>query len=268
MASRGSFSSIAPLAPMSGSPISIVIPAYQEAEAIRSGRLGFVLAWARSFAFPAEVLVVDDGSGDGTGELARSLGATVVRILHGGKGAALRAGIESASGKVVLLADMDQATPITEAPKLFFALDEGADVALGSRGFRRPGAPLSRALMSVGHWALRRLLLRLPWSDTQCGFKALRREAALDILRRMVVYGAPSGPARGSCVSSGFDVEFLLVAHRMRLRIREIPVSWRYEDTRRVVGLRDSWRGMKDLLAISSARRRGLYGGERPGGPV
>jgi glycosyltransferase involved in cell wall biosynthesis len=227
--------------------------------------LASAVAWAEAREPAAEILVVDDGSEDGTGELARRHGATVLRIAHGGKGAALRAGIGAASGEVVLLADMDQATPLTEAPILLSSLGEGADIVLGSRGWRRPGAPLARAAMSLGHGILRRILLGLPWRDTQCGFKALRRELALNILGRMVVYGPQVQPMAGPCVSSGFDVEFLLVAQQMGLRIREVPVVWRYEETRRVLGFRDSWRGAKDLLAIAAARRRGLYRMERPG---
>lgn len=250
---------------MSGPSLSIVIPAFEEEPAIRAGKLAQALEWARSQEIPAEVLVVDDGSSDATGELAASVGARVVRVPHAGKGAALRAGIESASGEMVLLTDMDQATPITEAPRVISALEGGADIALGSRGSRRPGAPLSRTVMSLGHSVLRDFLLDLPWVDTQCGFKAVRRGGALKVLARMVVYGARSQPAKGACVSSGFDVEFLLVAREMGLTVREVPVSWRYEDTRRVLGLRDSLRGAKGLLAIAAARRGGLYRTGRSG---
>jgi len=247
--------------PCSDAPeTTVVIPAYEEAAAIRSGRLTAVVAWGVAQTPPAEVLVVDDGSADGTAALAEACGASVLRIAHGGKAAALKAGIGAARGARVLVTDLDQATPIDEATGLLATLAAGADIAVGSRGLRRPGAPFSRWAMSLGHWAMRRALLHLPWSDTQCGFKAFRRSVAVEVLRHLQRYGPGAGEvSSGPCVSSGFDVEFLLVARRMGLVIAEVPVAWYYRDTRRVAKLRDAWRGSVDLLAIALAAYRGAY---------
>lgn len=240
--------------------LSVVIPAFEEAEAIRSGKLGLVLAWAAARCPPAEVLVVDDGSRDGTAELAEAEGASVLRIHHGGKATALFHGIRAAKGRTVIVADMDQATPIGEASQVLAALEGGADIAIGSRGLRRPGAPGGRLLLSLGHWALRRVLAGLPWPDTQCGFKAFRRDSALEVLAGLRRYDAGAGGRlEGPCVSSGFDVEFLLVARRMGFCIAEVLVMWRYQETRRVAKVRDAWRGGKDLLAIAGHRLRGDY---------
>lgn len=240
--------------------LTVVVPAFDEAGSIRAGRLDRVIRWARGRIPPASVLVVDDGSADETADLARAEGARVLEIPHGGKAAALLAGALASHGERVLFTDMDQAVPIEEAGKLIAALDGGADVAMGTRGFRRPGAPLSRLAMSLGHWLLRRLLLGMRWRDTQCGFKAFRREAGLAVLAGLRVYGAGAGRRSESpSVTSGFDVEFLLVAERLGLAIAEVPVVWNYRETRRVSRLRDSWRGLRDLAAIARACRRGLY---------
>ena len=248
-------------------PLTVVIPAFQEAEAIRSGRLEEVLSWAAARPEPTEVLVVDDGSSDETATLAAACGATVRTIPHGGKAAALRAGIEHARGEIVLLTDMDLATPIGEAPALLAALEGGADVALGSRGRRRTGAPPGRWLMSLGHGGLQRLLVGLPWADTQCGFKAFRRDASLPLLARLRRYGPGSGAGvSGPSVGSGFDVELLLAARRAGLRVAEVPVSWHYRRTHRVSKLRDAWRGALDLLAIARADRAGAYAPPSPPG--
>jgi glycosyltransferase involved in cell wall biosynthesis len=240
--------------------LSVVIPAFDEVASIRAGNLARVVDWCASQDPPAEIVVVDDGSSDGTGDLAAGFPVRVLRIPHGGKAAALMAGIREVRTQWVLCADMDLATPIEEAPSLVEALTAGADLVIGTRGFCRPGAPPSRLLMSMGHWALRRSLLGLRWKDTQCGFKAFGREAGLEILSHLQVYGPRRVLSkRGPGVDSGFDVEFLLVARRLGMEIREVPVSWSHRSTPRVGKLRDSWLGALDLLAIASASRRGLY---------
>jgi dolichyl-phosphate beta-glucosyltransferase len=170
------------------------------------------------------------------------------------------AGIRAASGDAVLFTDMDQATPITYAADLLARIDAGADVAIGSRGLRRPGAPPGRVLLSIGQMALRSILVGLHLTDTQCGFKAFARPVALDVLDGLRVYHPDrlTGPA-GPSVSSGFDVEFLYVAQRMGYRIDEVPVTWSYADTRRVrLGL-DAARGVRDLVRIAGAGLRGAY---------
>ena len=240
--------------------LSIVIPAYNERSAIEGGRLVPVVTWCSRSDNPAELLVVNDGSDDGTEDALKAGGFRSVDISHGGKAAAIIAGIREASGERVLFTDMDQATPVGEADRLLDALDAGADIAIGSRGFSRPGAPPGRYIMSGGHSLLRRFILGMKWRDTQCGFKAFRRGVALEVISKMRIFG-PSGWATsaGPAVTSGFDVEFLLVAGRMGFRISEVPVVWRYQETRRVGKVKDSWRGFRDLLAIARADRDGAY---------
>ena len=244
--------------------LSLIIPAYNEAAAIRANKLANVSAWLDSQSFAGELVVVDDGSRDETAVLAQKVTDRVVCIPHAGKASAIVAGIQAAQGDVILFTDMDQATPITEAPKLLDALIQAAEVAIGSRGLTRQGAPLSRYALSWGQVLVRNLLLGLNITDTQCGFKAMSRVAAVEILENLQVYNpARLGAIHGPSVTSGFDVEFLFVAQRLGYRIHEVPVQWNYQETRRVNLIKDSWRGVSDLINILSADLRGKY--PRPG---
>ena len=245
--------------------LSVILPAYNEASAIQAGKLARVAEWLAQQPYASELLVVDDGSSDGTARLAQSarlaeaVVARVISIEHAGKAAAIVAGVQQARGEVVLLSDMDQATPISEAPKLLEALPR-AEVAIGSRGLRRAGAPPGRYLLSWGQVVLRQVLLGIHITDTQCGFKAFRRPAGLKVLEHLRVYQpACLGAIRGPSVTSGFDVEFLFVAHRLGYQICEVPVAWSYQATRRVNLTRDAWRGLRDLVNIVGAAAQGHY---------
>ena len=240
--------------------LSVVIPAYNEASALRAGKLAHAAGWLRAQPMATELIVVDDGSLDETAALAKSAADRVITIEHAGKAAAIEHGISQAAGEVVLFTDMDQATPITEAPKLLTLIQQGADVAIGSRGLDRPGAPMARNLLSWGQMTLRNVLLGMKITDTQCGFKAMKRLAALDILDHLRLYH----PARmkliqGASVTSGFDVEFLFVAGRLGYRIAEAHVEWNYQETRRVRIIKDALRGMRDLANIRLADWQGQY---------
>lgn len=242
------------------SKLSIVIPAYNEAQAITAGKLARVTAWMATQPYTVELLVVDDGSLDATAQLAQPIATRVLTIPHKGKAAAIMAGIEAAQGELVLFTDMDQATPITHAPTLLMALEEGADIAIGSRGLVRPGAPVGRYLLSWGQVALRSLMIGLYLTDTQCGFKAMRREAALTTLHHLQRYHPDRlGILQAPSVTSGFDVELLFVAQRLGYQICEVPITWSYQETRRVNLIRDAWRGVNDLYTIRVADWQGAY---------
>lgn len=240
--------------------LSIVIPAYNEELAIRNGKLESISSWQKSLPYESELIVVDDQSRDRTAELAGEIADRVIKIQHAGKAAAVIAGIRSAQGEWVLFSDMDQATPIDEAQRLLAFLDKGIDVAVGSRGIVRTGAPAWRYLLSWGQVALKGVLLGLRITDTQCGFKAFTRFSALEIIEHLVVYKPDRlGTLHGPSVTSGFDVEFLFVARRLGYSIREVPVRWNYQQSRRVNLFRDAFRGLRDLFAIVSARINGQY---------
>ena len=224
------------------------------------GKLAAAAAWLAALPSATQLLVVDDGSGDDTAALAEGVADRVVSIPHSGKAAAIVSGIRAASSELVLVMDMDQATPVAEGRKLLAVLRHRKDIAIGSRGLIRRGAPLSRCVVSWGHVALRRLLLGMPVVDTQCGFKAMSRAAALDVLASLRLYHpARMTPIRGPSVTSGFDTEFLFVARRLGYRVHEVPVGWNYEDTRRVNLARDAWHGARDLARIAVTDIGGGY---------
>lgn len=204
---------------------SIIIPAYNEEQRI-SNTVGEVLAYFRNKRSAFEVIVVDDGSMDGTVDLAcaAAAGDERVQILHlktnRGKGAAVREGMLASKGSRVLLTDADLSTPLTELPRLEEALDQGFGIAIGSRGMQESSLvrrqPLGRELAGKAGNLFIRLLCPALWeySDTQCGFKLFTGEIArrifpLQLLERF-----------------GFDVEVLYLARRRGYTVAEVPVVW------------------------------------------
>jgi glycosyltransferase involved in cell wall biosynthesis len=237
--------------------LSIVIPAYNEERRLPS-TLDTVLAWLNASAFAdAEVLVVDDGSADGTAALveARSLDDPRVRLLRNpgnrGKGYAVRHGMREARGGWILFSDADLSAPIEELPKLLGAAQgKNAAVAIGSRALDRSliGVHQSpwRELSGIIFNLLMRVLTGLPFADTQCGFKLYRREAARQVFERQRLDGF------------GFDVEDLFIARRLGLVAIEVAVKWNnVEGTK--VGLTQGLRSFLDLLVIRWNGIRGMY---------
>jgi len=242
--------------------LSVVIPAYNEEPAIQNGKLERVREYLATQDYSSELLVIDDGSTDATVTAAHGIADRVVQIDHAGKAAALTAGMAAATGDILLMTDMDQATPIDETSKLLESIDRGYDISIGSRGMVRKDAPLSRYVMSWGQVALRTGLLGVRVLDTQCGFKAFRRKAALEVINNLVVYNPVTmGCIQGPSVTSGFDVEFLMVANRLGYSISETPVEWSYQESRRVSLWKDSLRGIADLGRIVAANVARKYPG-------
>ncbi|MCS7061100.1 MAG: glycosyltransferase [Anaerolineae bacterium] len=251
--------------------LSVVIPAYNERDNIQAGALSTVADYLSAQPYAYEVVVVDDGSEDDTAALAEAFAKThdcfrVVREPHRGKAHTVIAGMLAARGAIVLFSDMDQATPITEIAQVLPWFERGFDVVIGSRGAERRNAPLWRKFMSRSQIVLRNLILGFQGiTDTQCGFKAFRREAVRAIVPRLSLYGgALDGPVKGAAVTSGFDVEMLFVARKLGFQIKEVPVEWDYRHSRRVNLLKDSLRGVRDLVRIRLADWRGAYGRAHP----
>jgi dolichyl-phosphate beta-glucosyltransferase len=237
--------------------LSIVIPAYNEAERLPA-TLTQLGAFLRGEGYPAEVVVVDDGSTDGTPAVARAAIATspvhvpvrVIEAPHAGKGAAVRRGMLAAGGQVRLMADADLSMPAHEIPKLLAALAGGVDVALATRegtGARRVGEPYLRHLMGRVFNLLVRLLAVPGLHDTQCGFKAFTAASAEALFHRSTIDGF------------GFDVEVLYLARQRGLRLAEVPIAWYYQPSSRVSPLRDTIRMVRDVLRVRWNDWRGRY---------
>jgi dolichyl-phosphate beta-glucosyltransferase len=236
--------------------LSIVIPAYNEAR-----RLGPTLdrVAAAMAGRSHEILVVDDGSADGTVAVVQAHGAPHLQVIelgrNRGKGAAIRRGVLASTGRRVLLCDADLSTPIGALGVLAAALDGGAQVALGSRSVAssdvRVRQPLYRVWMGKTFNGLIRLAGVHGFADTQCGFKLLDGEVARDLFARMKID------------RFAFDVELVWLALRLGHRVEEIGVPWVNSPDSRVHPVFDAASMFKDVLRI-----RWLHRGLRPGSVV
>jgi len=242
--------------------LSIVIPAYNEEKNISGGVLEEVNNYLTGQKYSWEVLLVDDASTDNTLSLLNGFakGRPNYRVLaekHRGKGGTVIAGMLKAKGEIVLFTDMDQATPLDQIEKFFIKFEEGSDIVIGMRSGRR-GAPLIRKIMAWGFTFLRILILRLPFKDTQCGFKAFRRESAMKIFKKMKIYN-DEVVAGGAAVTAGFDLEVLYIARKLGVKVAQVPVVWNHKDTERINPVKDSVDGLRDLIKVRINALRGMY---------
>lgn len=243
----------------------MVIPSYEEMANLQKGVLEKVSSFLDKKKHPYEIIVVDDGSKDGSVEFVEEFmkehkHISLIKNPHLGKAGAVTAGVLSAHGKYVLFTDMDQATPIEEIDKLLPFFEEGYDIVIGSRSGERKNAPFSRLIMSRSVIILRKMIVGLyDISDTQCGFKAFKNEAGKSIFKKLKEIHHGFASIHGSNVTTGFDIELLYLAQKAGFSIKEVPVTWLYVETRRVSPLRDSVLGLLDLLQIKRNAIKGLY---------
>lgn len=230
-------------------PASVVIPAFEEASRIGAS-LDAVVRHLAGRGVEWEVLVVDDGSTDGTAEIVAGRGDDHVRVLrfaaNRGKGAAVKAGVLASRHPLVLLCDADLSTPIGELDRLAALLD-AAPLVIGSR--LRPGADIdrgwSRRAMSLAfNTILHALGLGRGLLDTQCGFKVIDGDTARALFAEIEITGF------------AFDVELVELARHRGLEIREVGVRWEASGESTVRPLRDAARMLRDALTVRRRLRR------------
>jgi glycosyltransferase involved in cell wall biosynthesis len=239
--------------------ISIIVPAYNEA--VRLGKtLGTILEYLNAERGDGELIVVDDGSSDDTLRVAeeslKETGRVRAQLIpvrpNRGKGYAVRTGLLAASAPIALFTDADLSTPIKETPKLVGPIESGDfDLTFGSRA-------LDRSMIGVHQpWRreqggriinlIVRLATRLPFWDTQCGFKAFRMSVCRPLAEAATIE------------RFGFDVEYLSVAHLAGLRLKEIPVRWDHNEGSKLSVWRDTPRLLTEVRTVRQQVRRGLY---------
>jgi dolichyl-phosphate beta-glucosyltransferase len=244
--------------------LSVIIPAYNEEKNLKKGVLEEVWEYLRKQKYSWEVVVVDDGSTDKTvaicTEFAKThTGFSVRKEPHRGKAGTVIAGMLGARSDIVLFTDMDQATPIAELEKVLPQFDQGYDIVIGSRSGRK-GANTIRKIMAYGFMTLRTIILRLPFRDTQCGFKAFKKETIKPIFERIMVFKTKS--EKGSAVTAGFDLELLYIARKLGYKIAEVPVTWEEKGDRGNFGvnpIKDSLDGLRDLMRVRINASSGKY---------
>jgi glycosyltransferase involved in cell wall biosynthesis len=226
---------------------TIVIPAYNESARL-GGTLERVLAFVRQRNWDTEIIVVNDGSSDDTAEIVRRYATEneILRLVENpgnrGKGYSVRNGVLHARGAIVLFTDADLSSPIEEAPKLLEALEDGADIAIGSRWIRSElqtqRQSLARQILGRAFNLFLRITLRLDFKDTQCGFKAFRRSAAKTVFPLQKIEGW------------GFDPEVLFLARKCGFKVTEVPVVWSHDAGTRINPLADGTRMLLEALLI------------------
>lgn len=236
--------------------LTIVIPAFNEESRLDS-TLNKLDVFLKGQEWNAEIIVVDDGSSDGTSRLVsrhmqeRPYLRLLQNHINRGKGFSLRRGVEAALGEIVLLCDADLSVPIREIHKLLGAIREGADIAIGSRGDvaggERLAVPWHRRLCSAGFKMVVRSVLGLRFEDTQCGFKAFKRKAARLVFSRQRIE------------RWGFDPEVLMLADRFCFVVKEIGVEAIHDDRSRLNVVSDSFQMLCEVLKVRYHLLFGMY---------
>ncbi len=235
--------------------LSIIIPSFNEEKRLPA-TLERIASYIKSSGRRTEVIVVDDGSTDRTAEVAGTYSGRVenLRVISNGrnrgKGYSVKHGATEAQGEIVLFTDADLSAPIEEADKLLETMGEH-DVAIGSRA-------VNRALIEVHESKFRefagivfnkivRIILRLPFVDTQCGFKAFRREKCKILFEQQTIE------------RFGFDPELLYLARHHGLKTVEVAVRWAHSPATKINMWRDSLQMFLDVVVIRWNALRGRY---------
>ncbi|OJU65812.1 MAG: hypothetical protein BGO01_01550 [Armatimonadetes bacterium 55-13] len=239
--------------------LSVVVPAYNEEARIRPS-LERLAEYYAAQPYPWDVAIVSDGSKDSTNRLVEEFVAShpnfklVAYSPNRGKGYAVRKGMLEATGDLVLFCDADLATPQEETEKLLKHMQEGADVAIGSRPLKDSNLeirqPWYREMLGRAFNKAVQTLAIKGIDDTQCGFKMFTRKASQDIFKRCTLDGF------------SFDFEALMIARDLGYRIDEVPIRWSHQEGSKVVLLRDGPRMLRDLVKLRLRGKKARLGKE------
>lgn len=213
--------------------VSVIIPCYNEAKNLEKSVLDEVYQYLAQQDYAWEVIIVNDESTDQSKSLIQRFIAgkenfALFDIPHGGKPAAIWAGIQKAAGDVVLFTDMDQSTPMAELGQLLPWCERGFDMVIGSRGSAREGFSLVRKAGSFVFRTVRGLFLLRDIADTQCGFKLCRRQVALQVFPHLEFLKHKEKPTGWKVTA--YDVELLFLVEQAGYRIKEVVVNWSNRD--------------------------------------
>jgi len=242
--------------------LSVIVPAFNEERRLGAG-LDQITSYLRTKKYEWEVLVVDDGSVDGTMAIADQYHRQYPRIrvmgngANFGKGYSVRRGMIAAEGEFRLFTDADLSTPIRELDRFWPQFDAGHKVVIGSRAvsdsFVRVHQPWYREQMGRVFNRFVQAIALPGIHDTQCGFKAFTAEAAQKVFSLCRIPGF------------GFDVESLYLARKLGFRTAEVGVEWVNSPATKVSAMRDATTMFIDLLRVRAADRRGDYEAPAPG---
>ena len=236
--------------------LSIIIPSYEE-----EAQLQLTLPKLRNYLikqdYPWEVIIVDDGSSDGTPRIPHEIFRKTesVKVLtnpkNRGKGYSVKQGVIEASGKLILVSDADFSTPIEDFEKLHNYVKQGYDIAIGSRSLADSNIEIRQTWYREGMGRIFNVFVQMlvlrGFVDTQCGFKCFDREKLIPIFSQMTV--------DGFC----FDVELLFISKKRGLKTIEVDVNWRNAPHSQVSLVTDPIRMLLDLVRISQNDKKGIY---------
>jgi glycosyltransferase involved in cell wall biosynthesis len=227
------------------SSVDVVIPVYNE-EAVLARSVATLRDYlGGSVSFPWRIVIADNGSIDGTLEVAKRLAeqygdVEYIQLEQKGRGRALRKAWLESDADIVSYMDVDLSTGLDAFPELIRSLEEGYDIAIGSRLMKesRITRSLKREITSRGYNLMIKALFRVSFTDAQCGFKAVKREA-VQVLVPLIKDQAWF-----------FDTELLLLAGLKGYRIKDIPVEWVEDTDTRVRVASTAWEDIKGLLRV------------------
>ncbi|MEN6357056.1 MAG: dolichyl-phosphate beta-glucosyltransferase [Armatimonadota bacterium] len=227
--------------------LSVIIPVYNEQNRIGDSLIA-VESYLKNFGKSYEIILVDDGSTDSTLDIVRQISNSgrLTRIVsyrqNMGKGYAVRQGVSAARGEYIAFTDVDLSAPIDQIPKLFSALKDGYDVAIGSRAVKGAEIPVHQPLYRELGGKTLNLIIRMlavrGIKDTQCGFKLFRGDVARDIFSRCFINGW------------GFDVEALYLARKLGYTVAEVPVKWSHMEGSKLHPFKGALRVIADVIRM------------------